>query len=558
MKTNIKQIIFLIVLGVVGVIFFFHKLERVPQGFYVDEALHGYSAYSILETGKDEYGKAFPLVFRLYGSYNAPLYIYLTTVPIKIWDLNIFSVRFVAAFSGLATVFVIYFFLKSMKISTLGSLFFAITPWVLFQGRIGYEVSLAFFLFSLGCLFLWQSIKNGKWMIPAFTILSLSTYAAYAERFIVPALIVLFLVAFKNRVLAKENIKYFKYASLLLLLTQVPHIILFTTPAFFPKAGEIGSGAIALQAEKLLGLFPRPLALALSFVREFLSQFINYFSPSSLFFVNDKDLPQIPPFYQWMLVPYIVGLFALWRHKPKDLSLFILLLALVTPLPSSLTKDPFSAHRAMPVALPLTLVISAGIDKLVNLKLYMKQDLDAFIKSIFVFLVFVVSVLFFWRSYFVFFPKEKAKFWGYGYDTLAGIIKENSNEHYLIDQARIQIPYVELAFFLKVPPQEFQKTVDANIKSHYYEGLPFDPNFKFANIETRVIDWEKDIYINQVLVGDSLSISSKQAEEHFLEKVLEIKDPLGEVLFQGYKTNPSQKCQSEKIKSPYCSPASTF
>lgn len=445
-----------------------------------------------------------------------------------------------------------------MKISTLGSLFFAVTPVVVFQGRIGYEVSLAFFIFSLGSLLLWQSLKNGKWLIPAFLVLSLSTYAAYAERFIVPALIFWFLVVFKNRLLAKDSIKYFKSALLILLVTQIPHIILLATPAFFPKANEIGSAAIMLQAEKLLSLFPKPLALAISFVREFSSQFINYFSPSTLFLVNGQDLPQIPPFYQWMVVPYVLGLFALWKSKAKDLSVFILLLALVTPIPSSLTKDPFSAHRAMPIVLPLMLVISVGIDKLVKRQLFRKQNLNVIFKSILVTFVFVVSVLFFWRSYFVFFPKEKAKSWGYGYNFLAEIIKTNPDEHYVIDQARIQIPYVELAFFLKVPPSQFQRSVDQNIKSHYYDGLPFDPNFHFANIETREIDWEKDIYRNQILVGDSLAISPGQAKEHFLYNMFEIKDPFGEVIFQGYKTNPVQKCRSTRNISPLCIPASTF
>src|SRR3989338_3778110 len=107
MKTSIKQAIFLIILIVVGVVFFFYKLKTIPPGAYVDETLHGYSAYSILQTGKDEYGKAYPMVFRLYGSYNEPLYIYLTTLPIKFWDLNVFSVRFMAALSGFATIFVI-------------------------------------------------------------------------------------------------------------------------------------------------------------------------------------------------------------------------------------------------------------------------------------------------------------------------------------------------------------------------------------------------------------------------------------------------------------------
>src|SRR3972149_8030343 len=98
-KISFKQIIFLSLLLIVGIFMFFHKLDVIPPGFYVDEALHGYSAYSILETGKDEYGKDFPMVFRMYGSYNEPLYIYLSTLPIKIWGLTAFSVRSIAALS---------------------------------------------------------------------------------------------------------------------------------------------------------------------------------------------------------------------------------------------------------------------------------------------------------------------------------------------------------------------------------------------------------------------------------------------------------------------------
>lgn len=510
-----------------------------------------------METGKDEYGKAFPLVFRLYGSYNEPLYIYLTTIPIKFWDLNVFSVRFMAALSGLATVFVIYFFLKSIKISTLGTLFFLITPVVVFQGRIGYEVYLAFFLYCLGSLFLWFSVKKTKWIIPAFLVLSLSTYAAYAERFAVPFLILFFTIAFRKSLFARNNIRYFVYASLLLILTQIPHIFLLTTPAFFPKANELGSEAIAVQAGKLSGLIPAPFPFTLAFLREFLSQFINYFSPSTLFLVNDRDLPGIPPFYQWMIVPYLLGLFVIWKNKGKDLTKFILLLALAAPIPASLTKDPFSAHRAMTIVLPLALVISIGIDRILKFTLLKRENLDLIFKSGLILLIFFSSVLFFWRSYFVFFPKEKAKSWGYGYDTLAEIIKRNPEQLFVIDQARIQIPYIQLAFFLKVPPRQFQSTVDQNIKNHYYEGLPFDPNFHFANLETRGIDWEKDIYRNQILVGDSLAISPQQAEEHFLKKEFEIKDPLGEVIFLGYRTNPTQKCASGG-GSELCPPPSTF
>jgi len=557
LKINIPKLVFIILLAVVGIFFFFHKLSSIPPGFYVDEALHGYSAYSILETGKDEYGKSFPLVFRLYGSYNEPLYIYLSTIPIKLWDLNVFSVRFMAALSGLATVFVIYLFLKSMKISTLGSLFFAITPTVVFQGRVGYEVALAFFLFCLGSLFLWYSLSRPKWIVPAFIVLSLSTYAAYAERFTIPFLITFFFIAFRKRLLARKNLKYFIYGVFLLVLTQIPHLFLLTTPAFFPKAGELGSQAIVVQADKLTGIIPGPVALSISFIREFLSQFVNYFSPRTLFLVGDKDLPGLSLFYAWMIVPYLLGLTILWRKRGSDTSIFILLLALTTPITASLTKDPFPVHRVMPLVLPLALIISIGIDRLFKLNIIGKRNINFLIIKGIALVIFIVSIVFFWRSYFVFFPKEKAKYWGYGYDTLAQIIK-TSDEHFMIDRERLPIPYTELLFFLKVPPEEFQNSVDQNIKANYYQNLPFDQNFRFANVETRGIDWEKDIYRNQVLVGDSLAISEDQAKEHFLTKIFEIKDPLGEVVFVGYRTNPAQKCRTTRNISPLCKAASTF
>ena len=35
-----------------------------------DEAALGYNAYSILKTGRDEYGQYFPLIFKSFGDYG--------------------------------------------------------------------------------------------------------------------------------------------------------------------------------------------------------------------------------------------------------------------------------------------------------------------------------------------------------------------------------------------------------------------------------------------------------------------------------------------------------
>lgn len=549
MKKYWKEIVIFLVLALIGLVAFFAHLESIPLGFYVDEALHGYNAYSILVTGRDEYGKFLPIVFRMYGSYNAPLFIYLTTLPIKIWGLSIYSVRFISALAGFSSIFVFYFFLKNFKISLLGSLFFAITPWFVFQGRIGYEVSLAFFLFCLGLLFLWLSLKKSIYLIPSAVFLSLSTYAAYTERFIIPPLIFLFLIIFRKSIFRKENYKNIIIAAVILFLTQIPNIAILRTPAFFPKSDLIANSAVLSQADKL-DFFSKKIAFVLSFVREFTSQWVNYFSPRSLFLASDLDMPEITPFYTWMLVPYLVGAVYLWRKRKEDYSKFIFLILILAPIPAALTKDPLSTHRAMTVVLPISLIIAFGINSIL---VYLDKYRNSFIiKSFLVVALFMVSVAFFWRSYFVLFTNEKARDWSYGFETLSNEIKSHPKTQYLIDDARIKLPYIELAFFMKIPPQEYQKSIDQSVKDHYYDNTAFEMYHKFENVENRSMVWEKDIFKDQIIVGDPLSISPQQAKEHFLTRVLEIDDPLHHPIFIGYKTNPRMSCAKIGYQSVYC------
>src|ERR1700689_3486693 len=65
-----------------------------PPGLYQDESAIGYNAYSILKTGKDEYGVSYPLYFESFGDYKLPVYIYLTAISIKLFGMNEFAVRF--------------------------------------------------------------------------------------------------------------------------------------------------------------------------------------------------------------------------------------------------------------------------------------------------------------------------------------------------------------------------------------------------------------------------------------------------------------------------------
>lgn len=579
---TITEIALLIVIVCLGAFLRLHKLDTVPNGFYADEAAIGYNAFSILETGKDEYGKVSPIYFRSFGDYKIPLYIYLTTIPVYFFGLTVFATRFLSAISGIGSIIMIYFVLRKIPlrlpyVPLIGSFLFAIVPWSIYFSRGAYEANLAFLLLLVAVYCFFESEMKPKYFLVGTLILSLSTYAYHSERLIaylfLPAIVVMqmrstiggFLRArtksesrsltsivldFARTTFTHDKIRVYLIACLLFVLTQLPHLYVATKPAFALRAtGLFYSDAVNDQAKKLATLFPQPLAVTLAFAREFLAQFTAYFSPHNLFFNADSErersIPEISVFYFWMVVPYIIGFFYLLKHIGQKYFGYTAIMMVTFAVIPALTKDPFSSIRSMPLLLPFLILICLGIDVLLASRLRL-TILSATP------LILLLSGLLFWRSYFVLFPNERATTWGYGYQQLANEIAKRHNEHFIIDQGRIKPAYIELAFFLKIPPEELQKSVDQTIKDHYYTNVAFDQHYIFGNVETRPIMWEPDIYRERILVGDALSISNDQAQEHALDKLFEIRDPLDTVIFQAYYTNPKEKCRRNTYVNIYC------
>jgi 4-amino-4-deoxy-L-arabinose transferase-like glycosyltransferase len=529
-----------------GVVLYFYQLGKIPAGFYIDEAMPGYNAYSLLLTGKDEYAKSFPIVLRFYGAYNPPLFTYLTIPVISLVGLNVFSTRFVSALSGFLLSLVIYLILKHSKVTKdrttalLGMVLSLISPWVILHSRVGYEVSLGLLLFALGVLIFWRALTDNKYFIWGFLFLSLSTYAAYAERYLVPAFIVGFLIVFREKVLKVKNLKILAKGVLLAVLSQIPHFLILFTPAFFPKSDLVNAAYISEQSSKIYSLIPGYISYLLAFSRELLAQYTTYFSPRSLFFLPDPDLqrsaPELSVFYFWMIVPYFFGIYLLWKKRSNDFFKLVLMLLLISPIPAALTRDPFSTHRAFPLVLPLILLISLGVDDIIR-RFPRKLWVPVFSLTV------MISLLLLWRSYFVLLPNERAKYWGYGLEQLSEIVQANPEKIFVIDQGRIKPVFPQMAFFLKYPPEKYQTETERGVKDNYYTNPDFIPEYTFANIEARDIYWGEDIYVKQILVGDELAISDQQAKEHVLSKIFEIRSPVDEVLFAGYETNPSKKCE---------------
>src|SRR6185369_8537483 len=81
----------------IGALFRFWALGTNPPSLDWDEAALGYNAYSIMQTGRDEYGKSYPIILQSFGDYKPALYTYLTIPSVALFGLTPFAVRLPSA-----------------------------------------------------------------------------------------------------------------------------------------------------------------------------------------------------------------------------------------------------------------------------------------------------------------------------------------------------------------------------------------------------------------------------------------------------------------------------
>ena len=148
----------------------FVGLGSLPAAINRDEAAIGYNAYSLLQTGKDEHDQSWHLNFKSIGDYKMPGYIYATILPIKLFGLNDFSIRFLSAMAGVVSVAAIYLITRSPIAAGL----MAFNPWAIFYSRIAFEANLALALFLMG---LWLVLSKRHWGL-IFWLLAMFTYSS--------------------------------------------------------------------------------------------------------------------------------------------------------------------------------------------------------------------------------------------------------------------------------------------------------------------------------------------------------------------------------------------
>src|SRR4030066_967375 len=174
MKSRINIILLLII--ILSSVLRLWNLNKIPPGLTPDEAALGYNAYSILKTGKDEYGKILPVIFKSFGDYKPGFYIYLTAPFVATLGLNEFAVRLPSALAGVLGVWLLFLIIKEIKsfekikirnLEIISALMLAINPWHIHFSRGAWEINVALSLTLAGIFLFLKSLKNIKYFIPA-------------------------------------------------------------------------------------------------------------------------------------------------------------------------------------------------------------------------------------------------------------------------------------------------------------------------------------------------------------------------------------------------------
>ncbi|MCL4338801.1 glycosyltransferase family 39 protein [Patescibacteria group bacterium] len=513
MKRKYLLIFLILILGFVLRVW---NTNYAPPGLNRDEAAIGYNAYSILRTGKDEYGKFLPLSFKSFGDWKLPFYIYLDVIPVKLFSLTPFSVRLPSIFLGTATILTVYFLVKELLrnkrksdiIALLSAFFISISPWHIHFSRVAAEANVAVFFVVLGLYFFIKGIKTPIYLLYSSTSFGLSMYTYHGNHVFTPLLLLaLFVYILKSH-------------------RGLKTVFMFILPVFLLGSVVFANTLLGADRTKISGLTPlsdvslvyqkvalprfdhtnpySKLTLAyhnkITFlIGRFLQGYYMGFSPEFLFIKGGNNLQHnIPDFgnlYMWDAPFFLLGLFYILRDRLRWRYILLFWL-LISPVAAAITKD--APHSARMIAfLPLPYILSA-----VGFLVLSKSIRKRVLQDIFLFgsgVLLIINFTFYLDRYFIHFPKLLEAQWGGGYKQLVEDVDSLSPRYknIVIDNPD-NSPYIYFLFYKRTDPKLYQKNV-----VRYPTDIEGFQNVKsFGGITYKKIDWADDLVIpNRLLIS---------------------------------------------------------
>lgn len=465
----------LILIIVLAFILRFYQLGQNPPSLDWDETAHGYNAYSILKTGRDEYGYKMPLFFRSFDDYKPPLYTYLVVPAVAIFGLNDFAVRFPSALLGVFAVLFTYLMAKELfqkkSIALLAAFFLAISPWHLQFSRVAFETNSATFWSVLGTWAFLKGIKSENrkiayWLSLASLSFGANLFMYHNARVFIPiyALMLLFLyrqklIKFKKYLIIPTLIAVIFIAVLIPIITSISGQLRFKgTTIFADLSPQFKSSALIVQDQQqsqlLAGKFFHNRRFV--YIPILVKNYLSHLTPNFLFFTADMDrhhAPLIGLLYLWDLPFVITGIYFLIRNKfSRNTKIIICWWFLIAPVASSVTWGVPHSLRSEIYIPTYQIFIAIGVYTLYQ---YAKR------KMLFISVaasLLLINFSFYLHQYYIHMPVEYSQAWLYGRKEAAlysDSIKTSYNQ--VIVSTKLDQSHEFWLYYTKYDPVKYQK-----------------------------------------------------------------------------------------------------
>ncbi len=501
--------ILLLCIVVLAAILRFYQLGTNPPSLYWDEASLGYNAFSILKSGADEHGKSFPITnFAAFGDYKPPLYIYLSTIPIAIFGLSEFSIRFASAFFGTITILIAYYLAKKLfdneKISLLAAALFAISPWHIQLSRAAFEGNVALFFSSLGTLFFFKfAVDSPKFIFVSLASFLAAMYTFTGQRLFIPIIGPLLAVQF-----IKKIIIHAKIVAVGLLFSAIIFYPLYNFSAktiegklrfdevtIFKDLDPINESAHLREVDGNSALSRIIHNRRFLFAREYLINYFDAFEPGFLFAHGDGNprlsISDVGELYYFELPLLIAGVFFLVKNKQKY-RYFIFAWLLVSPLGPATARETPHALRMVHILPTFQLISSYGFFCILR-NIQHKKLLSGAIS-----LAVLLSVFYYLHQYYFHYPKNYSGEWQFGYKEA---VQETQQYYSKVDKIvvtqKLGRPYIYFLLYNQIPLNKYldsAKIVKDNFFFYHIDG--FD-KYIFTDEFDNFLNEDKILYITQ-------------------------------------------------------------
>lgn len=510
-----NKILILILLLAIAIRFF--NIGSTPA-LNPDEAAIGYNAFSLLQTGKDEHGVSWPLHFKSFGDYKPGGYFYLSLPSVQFLGLTPFAVRLPNLILSILAIFFLYQLVlvltKNKKLSLVAAAVLAISPWHIHFSRGAWESSAALSFIIIGTFYFFKSIEK-KFLINFTLFVILYVFALYtyhSARIVAPLLALsLFILQFN---FLRSKIPQIFIPLIIGVLISIPVLFSFLNNGGAARFGGVGitadQGPLWRSNELLnqhgnVAIFNRIVHnKRVLYLISWGEKYLSHFNPIFLFINGDEvprsKVPEMGQLYLIELPLLLIGIVALLKKgnifKNKNFKYLILAWLFISPLASSLTFQAPSALRALPMTIPLVVLIALGIYQ--SFEYIINNNLAKFIIPVF-FIFYLYNIAFYIDSYFLHYSKRYPFAWQYEFDELVPYLEQEKNKYnqiYITD--KYDQPYILFLFFSRYSPEMIQK----EIKLTEPDQFGFSTVRQYDKYHFQKIDWNQIPKNSLVIASD--------------------------------------------------------